>query len=818
MGRLTFLPATRYLVVILLWGVAFGFLAIATQGMLRVPEEMLTPNNTIWFRYLLGAAAWMLGSLILIYSVPSTPTSSTAPPPKDSFFNTYFLLIITLALFFQFYNFNNTPLVAWYDELTSGIKAQDILGDSEFRPTFINGSNITALNLWIYVVLLQVFGISSIHAMRLLSVFFGLGSVVLGYMIGREWKDTRLGWLIAFFLATMRWVIHFSHLAMTGIDMVFFSLLAIYLSHRFLRQPSLRSAFWLAVSIGIGLWFYQSFRVLVGGLGIYLLVVGLYHFPLRRLLPLVAFMLATCLILTLPILIFAYKQPDDFFFRTEDTSILNEANRLSPHLHKDLWHSFQQYSLMFFVEGKGDGYILNNEPYRAALDPLTAGLFAIGLLISLLSLREMETQLIWVVLLTTMLTGLLSSPAGAPHIGRTIGFVVVVAYCAALFIWWLFNHLGKRQVWAIPILLIAMGWISYRNFQDYYNGYVRSFEHFYYFASQEKLLLSHIKSQQAQGHEVWVESLLLSSEGVYFFWPQIDEKVHRVKGNVTLPLAYPPTQHYSFFLHRDRQAVYEEAKLIYPNAEYSTISLDDPSLKNPPEPPFVAFYLIDISPEDIASVQGLKNGEGLLYISEYGEYDFKLWPGASLTINQQTFTNTEISLTLPVGMHFIQNKGPLTWQMPFEAGYQALPSWFLYHAPVTRNGLLGEYYNNLSWQGEPDYQQIIPNLYQYFHDLPVERPYSAIWRAGFTIPQTGTYRFKLRALGYVEVYLDGELWMQSVEAEWWPSFDLEKDLFARTYELEIRYADTGPLSEFYLDWQPPNGELEAVPVSAFTPR
>jgi 4-amino-4-deoxy-L-arabinose transferase-like glycosyltransferase len=89
--------------------------------------------------------------------------------------------------------------------------------------------------------------------MRLVSVFFLAGTLVVTYFLGRELYSRETGYLAAILLLSFPLVIRLSAAAIMDIPLAFFFSLAILLSVRLSRKPSYRLACAAGLVLGIGL-------------------------------------------------------------------------------------------------------------------------------------------------------------------------------------------------------------------------------------------------------------------------------------------------------------------------------------------------------------------------------------------------------------------------------------------------------------------------------------------------------------------------------------------------------------------------------------
>lgn len=113
-----------------------------------------------------------------------------------------------------------------------------------------------------YLLLLgwtHLFGFAE-AAVRSLSLFFGLATIILTYVLGKElWQSSRAGLLSAFLVAVMPMTIIFSQEARPYIIFSFFGLLSFFWLWRYLQSGQRRLIFYFTLSAIIGLYLHYSF-------------------------------------------------------------------------------------------------------------------------------------------------------------------------------------------------------------------------------------------------------------------------------------------------------------------------------------------------------------------------------------------------------------------------------------------------------------------------------------------------------------------------------------------------------------------------------
>ena len=134
-----------------------------------------------------------------IYSPPANPAAR--------FFRNHWeiLLLLVLAAIVLLPGLSSHPLVSWDEAIYAEISKEFLIMHSWLVPhwNYQPWMEKPPLFLWVTAVFFKVFGISEFWA-RAASAFSGIGVVAVTYYCARELKDSRLGWVAAFLLLTMR--------------------------------------------------------------------------------------------------------------------------------------------------------------------------------------------------------------------------------------------------------------------------------------------------------------------------------------------------------------------------------------------------------------------------------------------------------------------------------------------------------------------------------------------------------------------------------------------------------------------------------------
>jgi 4-amino-4-deoxy-L-arabinose transferase-like glycosyltransferase len=774
--------------------------------------------------------------------------------------------ILLLAMFFRLFHFFSVPFGTWYDEAELGILARRVLQDPTFRPTTWGALTEVPYLLYLFVFSCLLFGVNT-PALRVVPVLFGVGCVLFAYLFGKEWKGRRWGLLLAFLVATMRWHVSFSRIAMTGVDAPFFEFATLYFATRAWRTGRLRPLVGTGLSLGLGLCFYEAFRLFVAAL--ILLVAGWlalggwrkfsnpqpssFKFLLVRL----GLVLLAVWFAVMPVAQFALRHSDEFLARSRTISIF--VNRDEPNLGRALLESAKKHLLMFNYQGDRNGR--HNLPGAPTLDRLSAVLFAVGL--GLASLQRDRGSVFFLLLLTLGLGGgILTVDFEAPQSLRSIAALPAVVYFIALSLDALWLELRRsaritQPRYSLALVFAGLGAIAVGNGYTYFGPQAHDKTVWSEFSTAETL----VGKKMA---ELGPEPLYFASP---FFYDHVVIRFHApVEASPTshkvmplpdpLPAREPADRPVVYFIHPDEEWVFSLAHEIYPTAHFETL---------PADPDYApAVFVVYLEPEDIASVQGLEvrywpgeawdglpqagtrspvidtswpaaaplplpfaaEWDGVLYAPWYGQYVLGLEAPAraEMTLDGKTVEGSgELTLAqqLARGNHTLRlrviggsGQVRLWWQPP-QAEKATVPSWVLYSPPVSSSGLLGKYYASPNWQGAPALERIDPTLNLYFHLTPLPRPYSVEWTGTLNVPQSGIYELGLRAVDQARLYLDGQL---AVDASAPDELTLALlELAAGPHDLRITYQDLTGRSRIHLYWTRPGGEREIIPSSYLWP-
>ncbi|MGQ9676196.1 MAG: PA14 domain-containing protein, partial [Chloroflexota bacterium] len=662
-------------------------------------------------------------------------------------------------------------------------------------------------SLYYYLVFLGYKAIGpGILAIRGVTALLGSLGVLAVYPLGRLLFGRRIALVAMFLLAVMRWHIDFSRLGMFNVTATVFASLALYFLVKALRTGRWSDFGWAGLTFGLGFHSYLGFQVLalvpvVLVLGHVLSQRGLH----RELASKLSFCFVMVLVIFAPLGLFAVQSPQEFLFRNVQTSLFNEKKTNQERL-AGLRSNVEKHLLMFNY--RGDRNARHNLPNAPMLDPVTGGLFVLGVGQSLLRIREQRHLMLLTWVGAGLTAGIMTLTFEAPQGARTIVITPALALLAAVplgMMWRSVEQVSTR--WHKPAALAVgaalLAFAAYHNYDTYFERHMKSAEAFYEFSGRETAMGRYIAA--------------LDPNEVYCYLQSPGDRVIRI-------LNYGRQNLRGFDPWRDlplRQSVNRDAILLfepwrvatplsefqryYPRGAVETVKGPDGQ---------VIFHAIRIKPEEVTSVWGLtrrhyppESGssepvytavdrrldvdwdrdtkfagqplnvvwEGTMFVPESGEYTLFIESRGAINLSIDGIDVlsrpdgegvAEGKVSLPGGLHALElrlqvpsasGKTRLYWQPPKAAERQLIPAEHLSVVPLSSQGLRRQYFNNPSWSGLPDLVGVDQAINFRWHPLPVRGPqWTADWRGQLRIDREGKYTFFLQTNDFSSMSLDGQ--------------------------------------------------------------
>ncbi len=320
--------------------------------------------------------------------------------------------IFFLAFILRFYNLSYIPPGLHGDEAEFGIRAQQVLqGNYENFFLLIEPNslfNYSVLSYYAQGLFQLVFG-QTVFGIRASSALIGTLTVILFYLLAKLLiKNTLISVLIMFAFATSHWHIAYSRLAINNSWTPFFFVAIMYFLYKGLSTQKPKFYLLSGLFLGLSLYFAQANRAFP------LVVIGacIIHFlhnksTIKKQSLNLLLIIATSVIVFLPLLIYYFQNPDIFVSRIDTVSIFNNLSHYYQRYNTDstavvlLWQLFN--TLKVFMTGGDIGYYFYAYP-GGLLAPIASLLAFCGFVLSIIRIRKplYSSLIVWFLTIITL--------------------------------------------------------------------------------------------------------------------------------------------------------------------------------------------------------------------------------------------------------------------------------------------------------------------------------------------------------------------------------------------------------------------------------
>ncbi len=350
------------------WLTSLGMSLFAMWGALNHPSSA--------FEGWLLVAAWLTSMALFVWSVLRLagwrwPTRAALQTWWRTQWREWLLLAALggLALTIRMVNLELLPYSFVNDEGEVGVEGLRLLRGERTnlfevgwasQPLLSFGPSALAVGLWGHTA----------FAVRMVSALQGALTVMLVYLLGRDWFDRATGLLAAAFLLALPFHVHFSRLGVNNVVDALTSTAILWLTYRALRRGSLTAYVWAGLVTGLALYVYLGSRLAILLAVGTLVYVALRHRPFLRthLRPLLIFAGAAGLVAA-PMAAFFWRHPDHFFARLNAEGILNNGylQRAAENTGRGyidiLLEQFSRSSLVYVARPAPSGFFNSPAPY-----------------------------------------------------------------------------------------------------------------------------------------------------------------------------------------------------------------------------------------------------------------------------------------------------------------------------------------------------------------------------------------------------------------------------------------------------------------------
>jgi 4-amino-4-deoxy-L-arabinose transferase-like glycosyltransferase len=762
----------------------------------------------------------------------------------------FLFVLISIGAILRFYQIDQMPFGTWFDEADFGLNALYILSDANNFPVYFAHSRVPAYFIYLCALSIKLFGISTV-SLRIVSGIFGVLTIWVAYLCGKEMFNQKTALVFAGFIAFSRWNFNWSRIGLDNITIPFFELLVIFLLFVALRSKRITYFALAGLSLGLGLSFYAAMRIFPVVIGLWLITIWIQEKKFLQIHWQGLLVFAVAVIISIvPIAQYSVYHPDEFWGRVKQTSIFN--GKTTEEAWQAIGKTTREHLLMFNYQGDRNGR--HNLPGDPMLDSISNALMVLGVGISLFRLRNPKYFLILVWWLLMLAPGILSLDFESPQSLRAIGSLPAAYLLAVLPLEEYIKMIEGTSLMVlrktvIVFIAVLLAFVGYLNADKYFNQQMRSTASWIEFSARETIIARNMKTI-GTGVNYYVSSFFINAPTIRFLAPEVTE-YSSLETYDLFPLYQEDNRDLVFFIDPDQKMFFELAQKYFPNGKFEEYLEPNGN---------IILYGIYLTTNDLKSNQGLMatyypegesgsvasfsqketnfafdwqnhiplnppyevNWEGVLFAHLFGEYRFfSSDPEHSqLVIDGQTvqwssLTESNTGIILAKGNHAISIQAEagngsfaLDWQPPDE-DLKPLTFASLFVAPVTTNGLLGEYFAGLDWSEPVQYAQIDPSIHFYYHNQPLPRPYTVEWKGRIKIEEPGLYQFALNSIDGSTLYISEKELINNTS----PGKKQQEEIFLNSgyYPIRVLYTDQTGYTQISLFWTPPGKDESIIP-------
>jgi hypothetical protein len=567
------------------------------------------------------------------------------------------------------------------------------------------------------------------------------------------------------------------------------------------------------------------------------------------------------LIVVAPVAQFALHYPDVFWDRAKRISLF-QYPEVQAHPVQAVLDSTAKHLLMFNYRGDPNGR--HNLPSAPMLGQLGGVLFVLGVVLSIVRWRDARSILLLAWLLIPLSGGIFSTWFEAPQSLRSIGSLPAVYLLMGVTMEWFGGEwrrvfprpASSRRLATAGIVLLAA--IGVENGFTYFYLQGRDFASWAAFNPAETRLAQDINLYR-DDYDLRFDPLLTAHLTTRYLAPDY-RTYHDFDAATVFPIQGTDKKGVLLFSAPDSYPFRGQAEALYPGVQTETFV--HPYTGRP------VLYRHFITRQEIAAVQGLdaryvplQAGQGNagaqaqlprvdpqidfawagdpplaypfeavwnggLLAPEYGVYTLHVdAPGEyTLHLDDRVVLSgpgpQERQIVMAEGVHALyldcQVAGPgtvrLAWATPGDATLRPVPQDALYRSSWPIRGLVGRFYPNDNWSGDPALVRIDRQVAYYFHFLSLPRPYTVEWTGRLAVPVSGAYRLGVSAISSASLYVDDQPLIENSPLGQFQ--DAEIYLAAGMHDIRLRFLDDWSHSQVYLYWQLPTGIRELIPFDA----
>lgn len=625
--------------------------------------------------------------------------------------------------------------------------------------------------------------------------------------------------------------------------------------------------------LGLCIYTYLASRLVALVVCVYMIALALLRFRLfrRHFWGLFLLGLVFCIVFS-PLAYHYGKHWLVFTHRWHDINIFKfceDAGNMGP-----FWENLQRHVLMF--NWRSNEVIRHGMPGKPLLNAITGVLFAMGAAFALRRIRHPFYFFVHLWFWVTLMGGILSyrgdheSPCSYPVLTCCPAIYVfvliailefwdglVVFFSGSALVWF------RKIFWSVVVLLSALA--SVLDLYVYFGIQAKDPRMWAHYNPVEHEAAVRIK-QYTQDHYVFLNPHYFTFSTVKL----LNHPYHNVEkflGVEALPFAIPEDRPIAMIMAYEDTWLEPLLRKFYPNVRmvpytdpvtsgigFTEYFIPKQDIENGRG--LIATYTLDddqgvtqrtrethlditLSEANLTFLTGRETAtfsalwEGLIQIPRLGEYSFELETGSAtqgVSIEMSVAGSTVFRQGTGLPVTLLQGRQPiritasgltagthvkLLWKRSDDESFTPVPDQCFFAFPdIYRNGLLGSYYRNSDWSGEP-YARRMDIIFSVTEQLG--SPYGVRWTGKIQAFASGTYTFGTKSDDDSYLYINGEMIVDNGGEHGSQLRQGTVLLNEGWHNIEVLYCNRGGGQSFEIFWIPPGAARSPIPVERLLP-
>ena len=398
--------------------------------------------------------------------------------------------VLVLAITLRLWQLHVIPPGLLVSEAELGIKARELLTDGD------------STDLFLYMqAVMQLVIDQTPFSLRLLPALLGAGSVVMVYLLSRQWFSERVALLSSLFMATSAWGLHITRLAEPTSILLLLIPLHLWLWTKAIDTD--KSKWYLAVGVSLGLLAYTSlplWLVLLSYIAVLAIFYRTHRHQVRRYMQPIIIVVLSAIIAKLPLLLYMLIAGTIAPAQEAWAEIVGVYESLLDPM--SLLTAATATLGMFHFSGSPDA--VYNAPLLPHLDAIVGILMIFGLLIAMRDRKQLRYSLILVLLPIMLLPAILSPNPPDPVLSIiSLPFISILAAIGISELITRWHTIFPRNVLAKQFgAFIIVGSLSlsvYYNFQHYFVAWANTPEVIAEFNEESTLAANYVSDHEGSG-------------------------------------------------------------------------------------------------------------------------------------------------------------------------------------------------------------------------------------------------------------------------------------------------------------------------------